>query len=124
AGAQPLGVTNCLNFGNPERPSIMWQFRTAVEGMGIACRALNVPITGGNVSLYNETDGRAIYPTVVVGAVGLLEQADRLVGQRFQAEGDTVILLGQGPGGLGASEYLKVVHGLTRGRPPDICLGA
>src|SRR5262249_27357397 len=76
AGAQPLGVTNCLNFGNPERPSIMWQFRTAVEGMGIACRALNVPITGGNVSLYNETDGRAIYPTVVVGAVGLLEQAD------------------------------------------------
>ena len=77
AGARPLGATNCLNFGNPERPAIMWQFAKAVEGIGEACRALGVPITGGNVSLYNETDGRAIYPTPVIGVVGLLEHADR-----------------------------------------------
>ena len=78
AGARPLGATNCLNFGNPERPAIMWQFAQAVEGIGAACRALDVPITGGNVSLYNETDGRAIYPTPVIGVVGLLEHADRV----------------------------------------------
>ena len=72
AGARPLGATNCLNFGNPERPAIMWQFAQAVEGIGEACRALAVPITGGNVSLYNETDGKAIYPTPVIGVVGLL----------------------------------------------------
>ena len=82
AGARPLGATNCLNFGNPERPEIMWQFAKAVEGIGEACRALGTPITGGNVSLYNETDGRAIYPTPVIGVVGLLEHADRLVTRR------------------------------------------
>ena len=87
AGARPLGATNCLNFGNPERPAIMWQFAKAVEGIGAACRALDVPITGGNVSLYNETDGRAIYPTPVIGVVGLLEHADRVVSRRFQAAG-------------------------------------
>ena len=79
AGARPLGATNCLNFGNPERPAIMWQFAQAVEGIGEACRALGVPITGGNVSLYNETDGQAIYPTPVIGVVGLLEHADRVL---------------------------------------------
>src|SRR5262249_51076607 len=84
AGARPLGATNCLNFGNPERPDIMWQFAKAVEGMGEACRALDVPITGGNVSLYNETDGTAIYPTPVIGVVGLLEHADHVVGRQFR----------------------------------------
>ena len=74
--AQPIGATNCLNFGNPERPEIMWQFARAVEGMGAACRALDIPITGGNVSLYNETDGRAVLPTPVLGVVGLIEDAD------------------------------------------------
>ncbi len=88
AGARPLGATNCLNFGNPERPPVMWQFARAVEGIGAACRALGVPITGGNVSLYNETDGRAIYPTPVIGVVGLLEHADRVVSRRFQRSGD------------------------------------
>src|SRR4029079_165966 len=83
-GARPLGATNCLNFGNPERPHIKWQFAKAVEGIGEACRALGVPITGGNVSLYNETDGRAIYPTPVIGVVGLLEHADRVLGARFR----------------------------------------
>jgi phosphoribosylformylglycinamidine synthase len=122
AGARPLGATNCLNFGNPERPAIMWQFAKAVEGIGAACRALDVPITGGNVSLYNETDGRAIYPTPVIGVVGLLEQADRVVSRRFHVAGDAVILLGEGRGELGGSEYLKVVYDLVRGLPPRIDL--
>ena len=72
----PIGATNCLNFGNPERPEIMWQFAEAVAGLGEACRALDIPITGGNVSLYNETDGRAILPTPVIGVVGLIEDID------------------------------------------------
>jgi phosphoribosylformylglycinamidine synthase len=122
AGAKPLGATNCLNFGNPERPAIMWQFAKAVEGIGAACRALDVPITGGNVSLYNETDGRAIYPTPVIGVVGLLEHADRVLTRRFQQAGDAVILLGEGHGELGGSEYLKVVHERVCGMPPAIDL--
>src|SRR5438067_2410263 len=124
AGARPLGATNCLNFGNPERPAIMWQFAKAVEGIGAACRALGVPITGGNVSLYNETDGRAIYPTPVIGVVGLLEHADRVIGRRFHLAGDAVILLGEGRGELGGSEYLKVVYDLVRGMPPRLDLAA
>ena len=124
AGARPLGATNCLNFGNPERPAIMWQFARAVEGIGAACRALGVPITGGNVSLYNETDGRAIYPTPVIGVVGLLEHADRVVSRRFQRSGDVIVLLGEDRGELGGSEYLKVVHGLVRGVPPALDLDA
>ena len=124
AGARPLGATNCLNFGNPERPPIMWQFAKAVEGLGEACRALGVPITGGNVSLYNETDGRAIDPTPVVGVVGLLEHADRVLGGRFHGSGEIVVLLGEGRGELGGSEYLKVVHDLVRGAPPALDLRA
>jgi phosphoribosylformylglycinamidine synthase len=122
AGARPLGATNCLNFGNPERPAIMWQFAKAVEGIGAACRALDVPITGGNVSLYNETDGKAIYPTPTIGVVGLLEHADRVVSRRFQGSGDIIVLLGDGAGELGGTEYLKVVYDLVRGRPPALDL--
>ena len=122
AGARPLGATNCLNFGNPERPEIMWQFAKAVEGIAHACRALGVPITGGNVSLYNETDGNAIYPTPVIAIVGLLEHADRLVARRFQSSGDAIVLFGEGAGELGGSEYLKVRHGLVRGVPPEVDL--
>src|SRR5438067_5413678 len=99
AGARPLGATNCLNFGNPERPPIMWQFAKAVEGIGAACRALGVPITGGNVSLYNETDGSAIYPTPTIGVVGLLEHVDRVVSARFKETGDVIVLLGPGAAG-------------------------
>ena len=124
AGAKPLAATNCLNFGNPERPEIMWQFAKAVEGIGEACRALGTPITGGNVSLYNETDGRAIYPTPVIGVVGLLVHADRLVTRRFQSAGDVIVLLGDGRGELGGSEYLKLVHGVVRGVPPALDLEA
>ena len=98
--------------------------REGGRGIGAACRALGVPITGGNVSLYNETDGRAIYPTPVIGVVGLLEHADRVVGRAFRKTGDAVILLGEGRGELGGSEYLKVMHDLVRGVPPAIDLAA
>ena len=121
-GAVPVGATNCLNFGNPERPEIMWQFAKAVEGIGVACRALDIPITGGNVSLYNETDGKAILPTPVIGVVGVLDQADRVLGRVFRSEGDVVVLLGEGRGELGGSEYLKTAHGAIRGRPPVLDL--
>ncbi len=124
SGARPLAATNCLNFGNPERPGIMWQFAKAVEGIGEACRALDVPITGGNVSLYNETDGKAIYPTPTIGVVGLLEHADHVVSRRFQESGDAIVLLGEGRGELGGSEYLKVMHDLVRGVPPALDLDA
>jgi phosphoribosylformylglycinamidine synthase subunit PurL len=124
AGGRPLAATNCLNFGNPERPAIMWQLAQAVEGIGEACLALGTPITGGNVSLYNETDGRAIYPTPVIGVIGLLEHADRVVTRRFQAAGDVVLLLGEGRGELGGSEYLKLVDGSVRGIPPVLDLEA
>src|SRR6266446_3416682 len=124
AGARPLAATNCLNFGNPERPAIMWQFARAVEGIGAACRALDVPITGGNVSLYNETDGKAIYPTPIIGVVGLLERADCAVSRRFQGSGDVIVLLGEGRGELGASQYLETVHDLVRGLPPKLDVAA
>ena len=124
AGRKPLAATNCLNFGNPERPGIMWQFGQAVEGIGEACRALDTPITGGNVSLYNETDGKAIYPTPVIGVVGLLEHADRVVSRRFQSAGDAIVLLGEGLGELGGSEYLKVAYGVVAGMPPALDLKA
>jgi len=124
SGARPLAATNCLNFGNPERPGIMWQFAKAVEGIGAACRALDVPITGGNVSLYNETDGNAIYPTPTIGVVGLLAHADRVVSRTFRESGDAIVLLGEGHGELGGSEYLKVMHDLVRGVPPALDLDA
>src|SRR5687768_8749747 len=94
AGGLPIGATNCLNFGNPQRPEIMWQFGQAVKGMGDACRALDLPITGGNVSLYNETDGSGVLPTPVLGVVGLIESADRVARKSFRNEGDTIVLLG------------------------------
>ena len=122
-GGQPVGATNCLNFGNPERPEIMWQFARAVEGISVACRALDIPITGGNVSLYNETDGRAVLPTPVLGVVGLIEDASRIVRRAFSQAGDAIVLLGAGRGELGGSEYLKVMHGLVRGVPPALDLG-
>jgi phosphoribosylformylglycinamidine synthase len=118
AGAIPIGATNCLNFGNPERPEIMWQLVEAIEGIAQACRDLEIPITGGNVSLYNETDGQAIYPTPVIGVVGVMEDASRVVTRAFQANGHAIVLLGEDRGELGGSEYLKIVHGLVRGDAP------
>jgi phosphoribosylformylglycinamidine synthase len=122
AGAEPIGVTNNLNFGNPERPEIMWQLAEAVRGIGDACRALEVPVTGGNVSLYNETDGEAIYPTPVLGVVGLLEDASKIVTRRFQSDGACVVLLGDNRGELGGSEYLAVLHDTVAGQPPVLDL--
>ena len=122
AGGVPIAATNCLNFGNPERPEIMWQLVEAIEGLADACRALEIPITGGNVSLYNETDGRAIYPTPIIGVVGVIEEASRVLTRTFKAAGDAVVLLGEDRGELGGSEYLKVVHGLVRGDAPALDL--
>jgi phosphoribosylformylglycinamidine synthase len=121
-GAVPIGATNCLNFGNPEKPEVMGQLVRAIQGLGEACRALGAPITGGNVSLYNETDGRAIHPTPTVAVVGLLEDASTAVGPWFAEEGDAVLLLGATGDDLGGSEYLKVVHGRVAGRPPRLDL--
>jgi len=118
AGALPIGATNNLNFGNPEKPEIMWQLAEAIRGIGEACRALDIPITGGNVSLYNETDGQAILPTPVLGVVGLIEDVDRALGARFTSTSARIVLLGEGRGELGGSEYLNTMHGLLRGLPP------
>src|SRR6185503_2216820 len=112
----------CLNLGNPQRPDIMWQFARAVEGIGVACRTLDIPITGGNVSLYNETDGRGVLPTPVIGVVGLIEHADRVVGRAFRSEGDVVVLLGETRNELGGSEFLHVMHDQIRGVPPQLDL--
>jgi phosphoribosylformylglycinamidine synthase II len=122
AGALPIGATNCLNFGNPERPEIMWQFAESVAGIGDACRALAIPITGGNVSLYNETDGRPVLPTPVIGVVGLLDDASRVLTRVFPAPDLAVVLLGDNRGELGGSEYLKTLHGELRGQPPALDL--
>ena len=124
AGATPVGATNCLNFGNPERPEIMWQFVRAVAGIGDACRALEIPITGGNVSFYNETDGSPIFPTPVLGVVGVIENSGRVRGRAFSSANSVIVQLGVNHGELGASEYLKSVCRLVRGVPPRLSLDA
>jgi phosphoribosylformylglycinamidine synthase len=122
SGGEPIGVTDCLNFGNPEKPEIMWQFREAVRGLRDACTVLGVPIVSGNVSFYNETDGRPIPPTPTIALVGLLTDVAHHTTQWFKSEGDVVVLLGRNREELGGSEYLAVVHGLVRGTPPWIDL--
>jgi phosphoribosylformylglycinamidine synthase len=151
SGARPIAATNCLNFGNPEKPEVMWQFSRAVDGVAEACRALGTPITGGNVSFYNETLGEAIDPTPVIGILGLLDDASKALGMRFRAEGDLIVLLDgavRAPGAetapahreggsangpadrvalareFSSSEYAKVLLGLTSGAPPEIDLAA
>lgn len=122
SGAEPIGLTDCLNFGNPERPDIMWQFVLAIEGMKDACEHFTIPIVSGNVSFYNETNGLSIYPTPMLGMVGLIEQADRTMTQWFKQDGDDVILLGSTREDLGGSEYLRVVHAREQGSPPFLSL--
>ena len=120
SGATPLAVTDCLNFGNPQKPEVYYQLEECVRGMADACRALGVPVVSGNVSLYNETQGEAVYPTPVVGAVGLLDDARNALGAAFANDGDAVLLLGASPaddGALAGSEYLAVEHGTIAGRP-------
>jgi phosphoribosylformylglycinamidine synthase len=121
-GAAPLAATDCLNFGNPERPAVYYQLKQAVEGMAEACEALGAPVISGNVSLYNESGGEAIYPTPIVGVLGLLEDVARHCGSRFQQDGDVIALLGETREELGASEYLEVVHGLVAGQVPELDL--
>ena len=118
SGAEPIGLTDCLNFGNPERPDIMWQFVLAIEGLKDACEHFRIPIVSGNVSFYNETNGLSIYPTPMLGMVGLLEEADRAMTQWFRADGDAIVLLGKTRDDLGGSEYLKVLQHREQGSPP------
>jgi phosphoribosylformylglycinamidine synthase subunit PurL len=121
-GARPIGVTNCLNFGNPEKPEVMGQFEQAVTGMAEACRTFGIPVTGGNVSFYNDTEGLSIHPTPVLGIVGLIDDIGKAVSPGFKAAGDAVVLLGESLEELGGSEFLKVVHGIEAGAPPAIDL--
>ncbi|MEO8362587.1 MAG: phosphoribosylformylglycinamidine synthase subunit PurL [Vicinamibacteria bacterium] len=123
-GALPIGLTNCLNFGNPEKPEVMGQIVRALEGISEASRALDAPVTGGNVSLYNETDGVAIYPTPVIGAVGLLEDVSFALSRNFVQAGDDVLLLGQSDPALGGSEYMRTVHKTVAGALPQMDLKA
>jgi phosphoribosylformylglycinamidine synthase len=127
-GATPVGATNCLNFGNPEKPHIMWQFSQVIDGITKACEELEVPITGGNVSFYNETLGEGIYPTPVLGIVGILEDVHKAVRPDFRAPGRSIVLLrASEPGDVtdaelefGSSEYAKEVLGVTWGYPPEL----
>jgi phosphoribosylformylglycinamidine synthase subunit PurL len=120
-GARPLAITNCLNFGNPERPEVMWAFHEAVRGMGAACRALDTPVTGGNVSFYNESSSSAVYPTPVVGMLGLLDDYRLMVRPGF-GPGRVVYLLGETFAELGGSEWAEAVLGKVGGRPPGLDL--
>ena len=123
-GARPLAVTDNLNFGNPERPEIMGQLVGCIEGMGAACRALAFPVVSGNVSLYNETAGEAILPTPTIGAVGLLDDLSKRADAAFKAAGETILLIGETPGHLGATLYLREIHGREDGAPPPVDLEA
>jgi phosphoribosylformylglycinamidine synthase len=130
SGATPVGATNCLNFGNPEKPHIMWQFSQTIDGITKACEELEIPITGGNVSFYNETLGEGIYPTPVLGVVGILEDVHKTVKMQFAAPGRTIVLLRGGePGDItdaetefGSSEYAKEILGALWGYPPELDL--
>ena len=117
-GARPMAITNCLNFGNPRKPAVYYQLREAITGMGEACRALETPVTGGNVSLYNESPGGAVYPTPVVGIVGLIDSIDNVTRSTFAKSGDAILVVGDTMEELGGSEYLSTIHGIVAGQPP------
>jgi phosphoribosylformylglycinamidine synthase subunit PurL len=120
-GAEPIGISNCLNFGSPERPTAMWQFAEAVKGLGDAARAFDVPVVSGNVSLYNETKGKAIYPTPQIAMVGLIEDASLAIGSHFQDDGDVVFVIGETrKEDLGGTEYVAIIAGVEKGRLPNL----
>jgi phosphoribosylformylglycinamidine synthase II len=122
-GAKPLAVTNCLNFGNPYKPEVYWTFKEALAGMGEACRGFNTPVTGGNVSFYNENPNQAVNPSPVIGMLGLIEDyEEHLTTAKFDEEGDVVYYLGANRKGLGGSQYLKTIHDLTTGDAPEFNL--
>ena len=118
-GGRPLAITNNLNFGNPRKPEVYYQLREAVSGMREACEALGTPVTGGNVSLYNEHPGGAVYPTPVIGMVGVIDSIEHVTRSTFERDGDEIILLGEPTDELGGSEYLSVIHGVVAGAPPE-----
>lgn len=120
SGATPMAITDCLNFGNPEKPEIMWQFKQAVAGISDACRKFETPVTGGNVSFYNETKGEGIYPTPTIGMVGIIEDIAHHSTQWWKDDGDVIILLGKNGTDVGGSEYLKQLHNIVSGRPPHL----
>lgn len=122
SGARPLAITDCLNFGNPEKPEIFWQLEKAVDGMSDACRELQTPVIGGNVSLYNETNGVAVYPTPVVGMVGLIEDVKYVTTQSFKEAGDIIFMIGETKPEFGGSELQKLQNGKIFGAPPSIDL--
>ncbi|OLB82523.1 MAG: phosphoribosylformylglycinamidine synthase II, partial [Actinobacteria bacterium 13_2_20CM_2_66_6] len=122
-GARPIAVTDCLNLANPDRPEVYWELEETVAGLAYACRAMDLPIVSGNVSLYNDSNGEsAIYPTPVVGMVGVIDDYGKRLGGGFRADGDFVLLIGSSQNDLGGSEYLKVEHGYVAGRPPALDL--
>ncbi len=121
-GARPVAVTDCLNFANPDRPEVYWELEEVVAGLAYACRALEVPVVSGNVSLYNDNGETAIYPTPVIGMVGVIDDYGKRLGAGLRAEGDFVLLIGSSHNDLGGSEYLKVEHGHVAGRPPALDL--
>jgi phosphoribosylformylglycinamidine synthase len=124
-GAEPLAITNCLNFGNPYKPEVYYQFREAIKGIGDACRALNTPVTGGNVSFYNESTDYAVYPTPTIGMVGLIEDIDYVMTSYFKNEDDVIAVIGipneqNENDGMGGSEYLKIIHDKVTGDAPEV----
>ncbi|MDP9751089.1 phosphoribosylformylglycinamidine synthase subunit PurL [Thermoanaerobacter pentosaceus] len=121
-GAKPIGVTDCLNFGNPEKKEIYWQLKNSIFGITKACETLQIPVVSGNVSLYNENEGEAIYPTPVIGMAGLIEDVSKICTMDFKKERDVIIILGENKGEIGGSEYLKVCFGMVKGQPPRIDL--
>jgi phosphoribosylformylglycinamidine synthase len=122
SGGRPAAITDCLNFGNPEKPEVFWTFRESVRGLADACTAFGVPVISGNVSFYNESFGSPIYPTPTVGLVGVLDDIEDHCTLAFKSDGDAVVLIGRTKPELGGSEYLKVVHGMVSGRPPKVDL--
>ncbi len=122
SGAEPLAITDNLNFGNPEKPEIFWQIEKAADGISEACLALNAPVIGGNVSLYNETNGTAIYPTPVIGMVGLIKDTNHITTQSFKASGDLIYLLGETKDEFGGSELQKMLEGSIFGKSPELDL--
>lgn len=122
SGAKPAAITNCLNFGNPYKPENYWQFKEAVGGMSDACKVFETPVTGGNVSFYNESPTAAVYPTPTIGMLGIIEDIKHVTTSWFKQEGDIIFLIGKNSGEIGGSEYLKVIQGQVKGDAPEIDL--
>ena len=116
-GATPIAITDCLNFGNPDKPHVYWQLEECIKGMAKACKTLGVPVISGNVSLYNESQGEPIYPTPIVGALGLIDEVSKACSAGFKAEGDEVYIIGPAATELAGSEYLDLIHKKIAGKP-------